>query len=57
MDTIYVGIDLGGTNIKLGCFDCDTKLIAKASTPTHADMGPEAVVDKMTKGIERIYPK
>lgn len=54
MSEILIGIDLGGTNIKLGCFDSDIKLISKTSTPTRADMGPEAVVDKMAETIEKL---
>ena len=41
MDKIFVGIDLGGTNIKFGCFDSHIKLISKTSTPTGAEKGPE----------------
>ena len=54
MGEIFIGIDLGGTNIKTGCFDSDIRLICKTSTPTHADMGPELVVDKMALTIEKL---
>ena len=47
MTGIFVGVDLGGTNVKIGCFDRELKLIAKTSVATKADMGPEAVVDKI----------
>lgn len=43
----FVGIDLGGTNIKIGCFDADVNLIAKTSTPTGVDMGPDFVVERI----------
>ena len=54
MNEIFIGIDLGGTNIKVGCFDSDIKLICKTATPTHADMGPEAVTDKMAQTAEKL---
>ena len=52
MSEIYIGIDLGGTNIKIGCFDSELKLIGKTSVATKADMGPEAVVKRMGESIE-----
>jgi len=51
MGKILVGIDLGGTNIKVGTFDSDLNLIDKASVTTGAHMGPTAVVNRM---VERI---
>ena len=54
MSEIFIGIDLGGTNIKIGCFDSDIKLICKTSTPTQADMGPEVVIDKMAQTVEKL---
>lgn len=44
MSGYYIGIDLGGTNIKVGLFSEKMKLIKKGSRPTNADMGPDAVV-------------
>ncbi|UCE98749.1 MAG: ROK family glucokinase [Planctomycetota bacterium] len=54
MNEIFIGIDLGGTNIKIGCFDSDIKLIRKTSTPTRADMGPDTVADKMAQTAEKL---
>jgi len=48
----YVGIDLGGTNIKLGCFDSNLNLLGKTSVATKADLGPAAVVDKMLESVK-----
>ncbi len=50
----YIGIDLGGTNVKIGCFDPKLQLIAKTSTPTRADMGAEAVVDRIADAVEKL---
>ncbi len=52
MSETYVGIDLGGTNIKLGCFDSNLNLLGKTSVATEADSGPAAVVDKMFKSVK-----
>ena len=54
MNELFVGIDLGGTNIKIGCFDSELNLLCKTSTPTDADMGPEAVVEKMAEAVEQL---
>ncbi len=54
MSRIFVGIDLGGTNIKIGCFDPALKLICKTSAVTEANMGPKAVIDKIAKTVEKL---
>ncbi|OQY07547.1 MAG: hypothetical protein B6I25_01405 [Planctomycetales bacterium 4572_13] len=46
MADCLLGIDLGGTNIKIGCFDTTLKLIGRISVPTDAEMGPDFIVDK-----------
>jgi len=48
----YIGIDFGGTNIKIGCFSADMKLLLKTSIPTDAQMGPDAVIDRMVGNIK-----
>ena len=54
MSEMFVGIDLGGTNIKIGLFDSELKLISKTSVATKADMGPEVVIDKMAQTVEKL---
>ena len=54
MSEVFIGIDLGGTNIKIGCFDSNLKLIRKISVPTDVEMGPEAVIDKMAQTIKKL---
>ena len=54
MATYYIGVDLGGTNIKIGCFDADIKLIEKTSVPTGAEMGPEAVADRIVASTREL---
>ena len=57
MSEMFVGIDLGGTNIKIGLFDSELKLISKTSVATKADMGPEVVIDKMARTAKRLLVK
>jgi len=54
MSEIFIGIDLGGTNIKIGCFDSQLNLISKTAVATEADMGPEVVIDKMAQTVEKL---
>jgi len=55
--TDYIGIDFGGTNIKMGCFSDDMKLLWKISIPTDADMGPDIVIDRMVAAIKETAGK
>jgi glucokinase len=52
MSKTFVGIDVGGTNIKIGLFDTELKLLSKTSVTTDADMGPEIVIDKMAQTVK-----
>ena len=54
MSEIYIGIDLGGTNVKMGCFDSDINFISQTSIPTDAHMGPETVIDNIAIAIEKL---
>jgi glucokinase len=40
----YIGLDLGGTNIKAGVADENGRAIAKVSVPTGAEAGPDRVI-------------
>ncbi len=44
-DGLYIGLDLGGTNIKAGVLDCAGKPLSKVSVPT--GRGPDAVIANM----------
>lgn len=54
MSKVFVGIDVGGTNIKIGCFDARLNLIGKTAVTTEADMGPAVVIDRMTQTVEKL---
>ena len=54
MSETYVGIDVGGTNIKIGLFDSELKMICKTSITTDAEMGPEIVINNMAQAAEEL---
>jgi glucokinase len=54
MKNILIGIDLGGTNIKIGCFDSNLKLLQKTSLETAEGLGPKTVVERMTATIDKL---
>lgn len=45
----YVGLDLGGTNVKAGVVDDEARVLGKVSKPTQASGGPDAVVRVMAE--------
>jgi len=54
MSETYVGIDVGGTNIKIGLFDSELNPICKTSIKTDAEMGPDIVIDNMAQTVEKL---
>lgn len=54
MAKVYIGVDLGGTNIKIGCFDPDLNLIANASIPTDVDKGAQDIVYRIGDTVEKM---
>jgi len=50
----YLGIDLGGTNVKIGCFSTDYTLWGKISAPTEAQEGPAVVLERIRASAERL---
>ena len=49
----YLGIDLGGTNIKSGVVDDDGHPFSHVSLPTHAEQGAEAGADHLAEAGRR----
>lgn len=47
MDKVIIGIDLGGTFIKAGCFDMQLNLLSRDSIETKARKGPEQIVENI----------
>jgi glucokinase len=54
MNSVYAGIDLGGTSIKAAIADQDGQLILHRSIPTGSHDGPESVLDRMASLIESL---
>lgn len=52
-----VGVDLGGTNIKIGIVSQKGKLVEKISLSSKADGGPEKVIKQIKIGIGEILSK
>ncbi len=54
-DRYIVGVDLGGTNLVIGAMPVDgSSQHAMHSIPTRADLGADAVVERMVQLIERV---
>ncbi|MHC4536693.1 MAG: ROK family protein [Planctomycetota bacterium] len=54
MSEIFVGLDVGGTNVKIGLFDSELTMICKTSITTEADMGPEVVINNMAQAVKEL---
>ena len=52
-----IGVDLGGTNIKIGIVSDKGKLVKNISIKTEAEGGPKKVISNIIKGIELILIK
>ena len=52
-----IGVDLGGTNIKIGIVSDKGKLVKSISIKTDADCGPKNVISNIIKGIETVLIK
>ena len=54
MANLYcVGVDLGGTNIKVGLLDAEANILCKFSVPTEIDQGTERVIANISAAVER----
>lgn len=52
-----IAVDLGGTNLRAAYFpDDDPHPKSQTKTPTHAEEGPDAVVAKIVRSIEKVAP-
>ena len=50
----YLGIDLGGTNIKGGVVNEAGEILREASRPTHVENGPDAIADGIAALIKEL---
>jgi glucokinase len=51
---IYIGVDLGGTNIKVGICDRQGNLLHTYEGPTGADEGPDEVLSRIAQYVRKI---
>lgn len=51
---IYIGVDLGGTNIKVGICDEQGKLLQTLEGPTGAENGAEAVIGRIAQQVRQV---
>jgi glucokinase len=51
---LTIGIDLGGTNLRIAAFDAEWKRLASITEPTRVANGPQAVVEDMREAIDRV---
>jgi glucokinase len=52
-----IGVDLGGTSIKMGVVSNEGKIKTKLSLPTKAKRGPEFVIKQIVYGIKELEKK
>ncbi len=52
-DLLYLGVDVGGTNTKVGVVNARGESLSRFSTPTHADKGPEAGIKSIQQAALR----
>ena len=50
----FIGVDLGGTNIKAGIVADDTRVIVKTSIPTEAEHGADHVMLRIAHTVESV---
>ncbi|AQT69225.1 Glucokinase [Anaerohalosphaera lusitana] len=54
MKEFFIGVDFGGTNLKLGCFDGELNLVTKTSVPSGEDLSPQAVIANISSTIHSV---
>ena len=51
---LFIGIDVGGTNIKLGLIDNCGRTLAYHSIPTEVERGPDDAVGRLATGVNQL---
>ena len=54
MGEYFLGIDLGGTNVKTALLDHSGQRLAQDSFPTHAEQGPKPLVERMVDSCNKL---
>lgn len=50
----FIGIDVGGTNIKIGLVDDEGQTLVAGSAPTHEEQGVEEAVRRMAEAAKKV---
>lgn len=53
-ETYAIGVDLGGTNLKLGLVSRSGKIVDRITLPTEAEKGPKHIIKSIKKGIKEL---
>ena len=53
MSTFAIGVDLGGTNLKVGLVHAERGVVRQTQNPTEAERGPEHVLDAIADAVRR----
>lgn len=56
-DAYTIGVDLGGTNLRVAAYSRSSGILDQISLPTRLDAGRDAVVDDMCGAIRRLIEK
>ena len=54
MSGLFVGVDIGGTNVKVGLVDRDGSLVGVSQIDTRSESGPERVIDRSFSLAEKL---
>ncbi len=57
MNTYAIGVDLGGTNLRIAAVDSQGKMLEKITTGTVVARGRDRVIDDMCRAIQRLTAK
>ncbi|HWF03022.1 MAG TPA: ROK family protein, partial [Candidatus Angelobacter sp.] len=57
MTTFAIGVDLGGTNLRIAAIDDKGKTLDKITTSTEVARGRDQVIDEMCAAIQEIVAK
>src|SRR5262245_65523791 len=57
MTNLFLGVDLGGTFVKLGVCDNRGEVKGTVSIPTRPDLGPENVVQRIGEAADNLQKK
>ena len=57
MTTLAIGVDLGGTNLRIAAVDSNGKVLEKITTSTQVARGRDQVIDEMCIAIQEVVSK